>query len=215
MLMNEIQAIVVKPKQGGYTIVELSIALTVIAILIVAGLTGVNSLLLSSKANTQIEESGRALAKLQAILTSTQVSGVTTASANGMGLFPTSRITGTGATTKVTTVMGGGDEFVRSNSGAALTVALNGIDLALNTGAVYTLTGIPKAVCADLASSLASISAAAYVYTATVAEDASGANSNLTVANNIKAAGGNVLGAAIGTQCNAANTVSMSFVLRP
>ena len=213
--MNEIQAIVVKPKQGGYTIVELSIALTIIAILIVAGLTGVNSLLLSSKANSQIEDSGRALAKLQAILTSTQVAGVTTASANGMGLFPTSRITGTGATTKVTTVMGAGEEFVRSNSGAALTGTTNGIDLALNTGAVYTLTGIPKAVCADIASSLASISAAAYVYTATVNEDASGANTNLTVANSIKAAGGNVQGVAIGTQCNAANTVNMSFVLRP
>ena len=123
-------------RQGGYTIVELSIALTIIAILIVAGLTGVNSLLLSSKANTQIEDSGRALAKLQAILTSTQVSGVTTASANGMGLFPTSRITGTGTNTKVTTVMGGGEEFVRSNSGAALSTDTNGIDLALNTGAV-------------------------------------------------------------------------------
>ena len=213
--MNELQPLAVKPKQGGYTIIELGIALTIIAVLIVAGLTGVNSLLLSSKANTQIEESGRALAKLQAILTSTSVSGVTTASANGMGLFPTSRITGTGATTKVTTVMGGGEEFVRSNSGSDLSTSANGIALAVNTGAVYTLTNIPKAVCADLASSLASISAAAYVYTATVAEDASGANSNLTVANNIKAAGGNVLGAAIGTQCNAANTVSMSFVLRP
>jgi len=200
--------------QGGYTIVELSIALTVIAILIVAGLTGVNSLLLSNKANRQIEDSGRGLAKLQAILTSTSVSGVTTASANGMGLFPTSRITGTGATTKVTTAMGGGEEFVRSNSGA-LTINDHLIALDANTGAVYTLTNIPKAVCADIASSLASISAAAYVYTATPAEDASGANTNLTAGNNIKAAGGNVLGTAIGTQCNLANTVSMSFVLRP
>ena len=90
-------------RQGGYTIVELSIALTIIAGLIVAGLTGVNSLLLSSKANTQIEDSGRALAKLQAILTSTSVSGVTTASANGMGLFPASRV----AANVVTTAMGG------------------------------------------------------------------------------------------------------------
>ena len=200
--------------QGGYTIVELSIALTIIAVLIVAGLTGVNSLLLSSKANTQIEDSGRALAKLQAILTSTSVSGVTTASANGMGLFPTSRITGTGTNTKVTTVMGGGEEFVRSNSGT-LSSTDHSIALDANTGAVYTLTNIPKAVCADIASSLASISAAAYVYTATPLEADSGANTNLIKANNIKAAGGNVLGAAIGTQCNAANTVSMSFVLRP
>ena len=198
-------------RQGGYTIVELSIALTIIAILIVAGLAGVNSLLLSSKANSQIEDSGRALAKLQAILTSTQVSGITTASANGMGLFPASRV----AANVVTTAMGGGNEFVRSNSGTALSDASNGITLALNTGAVYTLTNIPRGVCADIASSLASISAAAYVYNATPTEGNAGDNTNLTLGNQIKAPGGNVLGAAMGTQCNTAALVSMSFVLRP
>ena len=208
--MNEIQAIAVKPKQGGYTIIELGIALTIIAVLIVAGLTGVNSLLLSSKANTQIEDSGRALAKLQAILTSTQVSGVTTASANGMGLFPASRV----AANVVTTVMGGGNEFVRSNA-ALMTVAAQGIALDANTAAIYTLTNIPRGVCADIASSLASISAAAYVYNATPTEATGGDNTNITPGNQIKAPGGNVQGAAMGTQCNLANTVSMSFVLRP
>ena len=197
--------------QGGYTIVELSIALTIIAILIVAGLAGVNSLLLSSKANSQIEDSGRALAKLQAILTSTQVSGITTASANGMGLFPASRV----AANVVTTSMGGGNEFVRSNSGSALTDATNGIALALNTGAVYTLTNIPRGVCTDIASALASISTAAYVYNATPNEGNAGDNTNLTLANQIKAPGGNVLGAAMGTQCNSAALVGMSFILRP
>ena len=36
--MNEIQPIAVKPKQGGYTIIELGIALTIIAVLIVSDL---------------------------------------------------------------------------------------------------------------------------------------------------------------------------------
>ena len=44
--------------QGGYTIIELSIALTIIAVLIVAGLAGVSTVLNSSKANAQIEDSG-------------------------------------------------------------------------------------------------------------------------------------------------------------
>ena len=196
--------------QGGYTIVELSIALTIIAILIVAGLSGVNSLLLSSKANSQLEDSGRALAKLQAILTSTQVSGITTASANGMGLFPASRV----AANVVTTVMGGGNEFVRSNA-APMTVAAQGIALDANTAAIYTLTNIPRGVCSDIASSLASISAAAYVYNATPTEGNAGDNTNITPGNQIKAPGGNVQGAAMGTQCNTAPLVSMSFVLRP
>ena len=38
--MNELQPLAVKPKQGGYTIIELGIALTIIAVLIVAGLAG-------------------------------------------------------------------------------------------------------------------------------------------------------------------------------
>ena len=46
--MNEIQPIAVKPKQGGYTIIELGIALTIIAVLIVAGLTGVTTVLNNS-----------------------------------------------------------------------------------------------------------------------------------------------------------------------
>ena len=48
--MNEIQPIAVKPKQGGYTIVELSIALTIIAILIVSGIVGISAVLRSNKA---------------------------------------------------------------------------------------------------------------------------------------------------------------------
>ena len=56
-------------RQGGYTIIELGIALTIIAVLIVAGLAGVTRVLNSSKANSQIEDSGIVLAKLQSALT--------------------------------------------------------------------------------------------------------------------------------------------------
>jgi prepilin-type N-terminal cleavage/methylation domain-containing protein len=206
--MKEVNSLPVKAKQGGYTIVELSIALTVIAILIVGGLSGVSALLTSSKANGQIEDSGKALTKLQSILTSTSVSGLTTSSGIGMGLFPANRIVGN----TITNVLGG-KEYVNSNSSALGTTAGISTELAANGAAIYTLTGIPKAVCTDVAGPLASLAAAAYVYNATAAD--SGATTNLVPGNLIKSPGGTVQGTAMGTQCNLASTLSMSFVLQP
>jgi prepilin-type N-terminal cleavage/methylation domain-containing protein len=69
--MNELQPLAVKPKQGGYTIVELAIALTIIAILIVSGIVGITSVLRSNKANAQLEASGLTLTRLQAALCGT------------------------------------------------------------------------------------------------------------------------------------------------
>ena len=83
-------------KQKGYTIIELGIALAIIAVLIVAGLAGVTTVLNNSKSNGQIEESGIVLAKLQSLLTSTSASGINTAGAVGAGFFPAARVTGTG-----------------------------------------------------------------------------------------------------------------------
>ncbi len=206
--MKEVNSLPVKAKQGGYTIVELSIALTVIAILIVGGLSGVSALLTSSKANGQIEDSGKALTKLQSILTSTSVSGLTTPSGIGMGLFPANRIVGT----TVTNVLGG-KEYVNSNITALSTANGLSTELAANAAAIYTLTGIPKAVCTDVAGPLASLAAAAYIYNATAAD--SGATGNLISGNLIKSPGGTVQGTAMGTQCNLASTLNMSFVLQP
>ena len=199
--------------QKGYTIIELGIALTIIAVLIVAGLAGVTTVLNNSKANSQIEESGIVLAKLQSTLTSTSVSGMTTAVAVGSSYFPTSRVSGTGSTTAVASRFNG-SEFVRSNS-TALT-ATEGVVAAIGGGAIYTITGVPRAVCANIATSLATLANAAWIYNATPDEGTSGAVTNLTAATTqIKAPGGQVQGARVGTQCNLADTVSLAFFLRP
>ena len=214
--MQTIPASLQSKRQGGYTIVEVSIALAIIVILLVAGLSGANSLLLSSKANTQIEESSRAMAKLQSTLTSTAVSSMTTAQAVGMGVFPSSRVSGTGTTATVSTFMGGGSEFAVSNGTTALTTSTNGIDLAASIGAIYTLTNIPKGACSEIAASLASIAVAAYVYSATTPPiETTAASSTLTTTNQIKAPGAAVIGTKMGTQCNSADLVHMSFILRP
>ena len=208
--MNELQPLAVKPKQDGYTIIELGIALTIIAVLIVAGLAGVTTVLNNSKANGQIEESGIVLAKLQSTLTTTNASGMTTAVAVGSSYFPASRVSGSAVTSKFN-----GSEFVRTNS-SALT-ATEGVVAAIGGGAIYTITGVPKAVCANLASSLATLANSAWIYSGTsVSESTSTALANLTATTSqIKAPGAQVLAARVGTQCNLADTVSLAFFLRP
>ena len=199
-------------KQKGYTIIELGIALTIIAVLIVAGLAGVTTVLNNSKANSQIEESGIVLAKLQSTLTSTSVSGMTTAVAVGSSYFPASRVVGTTVTNKFT-----GSEFVASNS-AELTSTTHGVAAAINVGAIYTITGVPKAVCANIATSLATLANSAWVYSGTGVTEATSTSgtSNFTVGTSqIKAPGAQVQAARVGTQCNLAENVNLAFFLRP
>ena len=200
-------------QQKGYTIVELGIALTIIAVLIVAGLAGVTTVLNNSKANAQIEESGIVLAKLQSLLTSTNASGINTAGAVGAGFFPSSRVSGTGTSATVTSKFNG-SEFVASNT-AALT-STEGVVAAAGVGAIYTITAVPKAVCANIATSLATLANAAWIYNATPTESAAGASTNLTATTSqIKTPGGQIQGARVGTQCNLADTVNLAFFLRP
>ena len=197
-------------QQKGYTIVELGIALTIIAVLIVAGLAGVTTVLNNSKANGQIEESGIVLAKLQSLLTSTNASGINTAGAVGAGFFPASRVSGNTVTSKF-----GGSEFVGTNT-VALTSA-EGVSAVAGVGAIYTITAVPKAVCANIATSLATLANSAWIYNATQTEANHASTTSIftSTTSQVKAPGAQVLGARVGTQCNLADSVSMAFFLRP
>jgi prepilin-type N-terminal cleavage/methylation domain-containing protein len=202
-------------KQKGYTIIELGIALAIIAVLIVAGLAGVTTVLNNSKSNAQIEDSGIVLAKLQSLLTSTSASGINTAGAVGAGFFPAARVTGTGTAATVASKFGG-SEFVASNS--ATLGATEGVVAAASVGAIYTIMGVPKAVCANIATSLATLANSAWIHTDSKAEGTAGASAGLTAATSqIKAPGGQVQGARVGTQCNSGttDTVNLAFFLRP
>jgi prepilin-type N-terminal cleavage/methylation domain-containing protein len=46
-------------RQGGYTIVELAIAVSIIGVLIVAGLTGVQSILTGNKVSKQLQTTAK------------------------------------------------------------------------------------------------------------------------------------------------------------
>jgi prepilin-type N-terminal cleavage/methylation domain-containing protein len=204
-------------KQKGYTIIELGIALAIVAVLIVAGLAGVTTVLNNSKSNGQIEESGIVLAKLQSLLTSTSASGINTAGAVGAGFFPAARVSGTTTNATVANKFGG-SEFVGSNADLA---ASTGVTAGPGVGAIYTITSVPKAVCANIATSLATLANSAWIYSTTTAvteaTSISGTSNFTSGTSQIKAPGAQVQGARVGTQCNSGttDTVNLAFFLRP
>ena len=147
--MNEIQANAVKPKQGGYTLVELAIAVAILAVLIVAGLTGVQSILTSGKVNDQIKTVAKLGAKVSANYSSLTTSGVTLATVANLGAWDTSKVSGSGTTTAVRSAFNSG-EFITFNANA-----ISG--LSANSGFIYTIAGVPREACPDLANGIGSL----------------------------------------------------------
>ena len=148
--MNEIQAIAVKPKQGGYTLVELAIAVAILAVLIVAGLTGVQSILTSGKVNDQIKTVAKLGAKVSANFGSLSTSGATLATVANLGGWDTSKtsVSSTGATSVRSAF--NSSEFITFNA-----AAISG--LAANSGFIYTISGVPREACPDLANGIGSL----------------------------------------------------------
>jgi len=194
--MNTLEIEKIPNQQKGFTIVELSIVLTIIAVLVVAGLTGINTLITSNKAVTQIEDSTRTITKLQNFV-STGSSNVTTAAAKGMGLFPAGRLTAGG----VSSVFGGGEHVVANFD------TLDGVGAKL--GAVYTISGLPKQVCADVGSALATLAYSAWSSTGFSGE------TNNPSANQFKSKGGAINTAVLGTGCSGDANNGLSFLISP
>ena len=147
--MNEIQPSAVKPKQGGYTLVELAIAVAILAVLIVAGLTGVQSILTSGKVNEQVKTVAKLGSKVSTNYSSLSTSGVTLATVANLGGWDSSKVSGSGATTAVRSAFNS-SEFITFNS-----AAISG--LAANSGFIYTISSVPREACPDLANGIGSL----------------------------------------------------------
>lgn len=201
-------------RQQGYSVVELSIALSIIAILTVAGLAGVQTVLNTNKSNNQIEQSGQTIAKLSATFQG-QTSTVNAANATGagLGIWPAGRVSGTGTETAVTNLFGG-REFIASNTAAIGTTAPNIVPIA--GGIIYYLTGVPKSACSDVANALSPLVTSVSAGTATAAVTTAPATipAGLTT---VKAVGDSTINAVtLGTACNTdATTLDLAFLIRP
>ena len=147
--MNELQPLAVKPKQGGYTLVELAIAVAILAVLIVAGLTGVQSILTSGKVNEQIKTVAKLGSKVSANYSSLSTSGVTLATVANLGGWDTSKVSTSNGVTSVRSAFNSG-EFIITNA-----AAVSG--MAANAGFLYTISGVPREACPDLANGIGSL----------------------------------------------------------
>jgi type II secretory pathway pseudopilin PulG len=195
-------------RQGGYTIIELGIALTIVAVLIISGLAGVTAVLDSTRANDQIASAGRTIAKLQNVVsTSATLQNMTTQRAIGLNFFPNNRVNG--ARDRVIGVFSGGSEEVTTNAAAIGTLGAN---IPPFRAGLYVIHNIPRAVCTDVALALAPLADSAWVI-ATPADQTAAIVAAPPVGNNIRTNGAAVAPVAVSTQCNVANQLLSSLVL--
>ena len=210
--MNSNRFISKKRRQGGYTIVELGIALTIIAVLIIAGLSGVSAVLDSTKANDQIASGGQTIAQLQnKVSTSATLQNLTTTEAIGLSLFPNSRVNA--ARTAVTGVFSGGSEFITTNP--AVITGL-GADIPANRAGMYVIHNIPRAVCSDVALALAPLADSAWVIATPNPQAQIQTIPAVTrAAGIIKTNGGVVSAVEVSTSCRTNALSSLQLVIRP
>ncbi len=202
------QQTVINPKnkkQGGYTLVELAIAVAILAVLIVAGLSGVQGILTSGKVNDQIKVAAKLGAKLSSNFSASSTSGITLATVANLGGWETSKITGTGATMAIKSSFNSG-EFIVTNPAAIGS-------LAQNSGFIYTISGVPSAACPDLANGLSALVFAISVQTplATPAAVTTWPTTNLVKAQDTTA----VVPATLATACTANTSSDFVIALKP
>jgi prepilin-type N-terminal cleavage/methylation domain-containing protein len=139
--------------QRGYSIIELSIALAILAVIIIGGLLGVQTILRNNRTNDMLKNIPLVAAnatKLTASLPILTGAGIATGPLAALGVWPASMLNGISPAQTVTNEHGG-STFLEANIAAAGTYAIG-------QTFVLALTGIPQASCADVASGIDSIS---------------------------------------------------------
>lgn len=141
-----------KQKQKGYSLIELSVALSIVAVVIVAGLVGARQVLLSNSVNSQIRESNQTIAKLRkALARQTDTSELTGSASGQLGVWPNDRSSCTTATPAVCTNR---SVFNQAFEHAFTNTAAHGNNLPINGGVMYVLWHVPNQACTDLVNGL-------------------------------------------------------------
>lgn len=121
--------------QRGYSLVELAISVAILSVLIVAGLTGVQSILLANKVNGQVNKVAKVRAKFHAYFLSHPEG---TGSRDGWGWY----LSGYGR---------GGDFSTFQTKEDTIYNWVDIGDYPIGTTLVYKVFDVPQAACADFA----------------------------------------------------------------
>ena len=195
-------------RQGGYTLVELAIAIAILAVLIVAGLSGVQGILTSSKVNDQIKTVAKLSSKVSGNFMNGGTSGMTTTGLAGLSAWDSGRVKVSSGTASVTSSFGT-SEFAKSNKSSIS-------DLPANNGFIYVISKVPADACSDLATGISNIVYGIRIRqtVATPGEIEDYPSTSATVVE-VKSAGGNVNNIELSKGCALGTTVEFVIALKP
>ena len=163
---------VIKKNQKGYSLIELSVALSIVAVVIVAGLVGARQVLLSNSVNSQIRESNQTIAKLRkALARQTDTAGLTGSNAGLLGVWPNDR---SSCTTGESPVCTNRSVFNQAFEHAFTNPVAHGNNLPINGGVMYVLWHVPNQACTDLVNGLDASAYALYAGVSTAAQPTAG-----------------------------------------
>ena len=182
----------------------LAIAIAILAVLIVAGLSGVQGILTSSKVNDQIKTVAKLSSKVSGNFMNGGTSGMTTTGLAGLSAWDSGKVKAGAVTSSF-----GTSEFAKSNKSSIS-------DLPANSGFIYVISKVPADACSDLATGISNIVYGIRIQkTAVTAEiedyPATAANSVVEV----KSAGGNVSNIELAKACVLGTTVDFVIALKP
>lgn len=161
--------------QKGYSLVELSVALAIIAVILLGALMGTRQVMLSNSVNNQVRETATVISKVQRHFSKQpNTASVNTHVLGRLGVWPPERATVRATATSVRGVLNGSSEFIFSNSSAIGTMPAN-------SGFIYTLRNVPTEACGDLLTALDTLSFALYAGPSPGAAPADGSNPSSTV----------------------------------
>lgn len=156
-------------RQRGYSLVELSIALAIVAVIIVGGLMGTRQILLTNGINNQLKDSAQTITRVvKQFQRQKTTAGLSVNTLAPLGYWPSERVNEVKGVWSVRGVIGGTTEFVFPNAAAVGTLAS---DQAL----VYVIRNVPSAGCADLVGGLDALAYAIYAGKAAAADPTTGA----------------------------------------
>ena len=146
-------------RQAGYTLIELSISLAIIAVLLVGTLTGVQRLLRSNNTNNTVSQTQAALTNITKLYASTGDATITTTNTlRDLGVWEAAAVKVVGGLRTPQNPFGG-NIVVGANAALVGTAAAG-------SGYWYRLQGIPEEACASLATSFQNTATGIYVLNA-------------------------------------------------
>lgn len=192
-------------RQAGYSLVELSVALAIVAVILMGSLMGTRQVLLSNSINAQVRDTAAVIAKVQRqYAKQANTLGASNTVLGPLGIWPAERATVTQSGTTVRGLISGSSEFIFTNDAAIGAMQING-------GFIYTLRQVQTTACAELISALDSVAYAIYAGAAGASAPANGATPTSTV---VKAAGSSAVSMAnMATACSAGTTNGVDIAI--